>query len=115
MSYNNIYCLNQLADSSITSSADSYTTTPDPDQPADSSTTTPDPLSTGQFNSSALGGALGGCVFLLLIVAVIVGVVIVVIRSKKYIRVQENRAYHNRNPTYQPEGGKHNYIEICVL
>ena len=46
--------------------------------------------------------------FLLLIVAVIVGVVIVVIRSKKYIRVQENRAYHNRNPTYQPEGGELN-------
>ncbi len=75
--------------------------------PADSSTTTPDPPKTGQFNSSALGGALGGCVFLLLIMAVTVGVVIIVIRSKKYIGVQENRAYHNRNPTYQPEGGEH--------
>ncbi len=87
--------------------ADSSTTTPDPDPPGDSFTTTPDPPKTGQFNSSALGGAIGGCLFLLLIMAVIVGAVIVVIRSKKYIRVQENGAYHNRNPTYQPEGGEH--------
>ncbi len=86
--------------------ADSSTTTPDPDPPADSSTTTPDPDPPADSTSSALGGALGGGVFLLLIMAVTVGVVIVAIRSKNYIGVQENRAYHNRNPTYQPEGGE---------